>query len=356
VSPRRSLAGLLVAVTGCAVLAGCSGSDAEPDNRGPQAAASRTAQGSAPPGPPDGPSSAPRVTTDPSPGCGPGSPKQGQTAFRYRGVRRPFMLALPNTYTGGQPAPLVLNFHGLGSNAIEQAAYSRLPSAGPQDGFIVATPDTQRSRSGWKLPGMRDGEADIAFADALLDHLEKRVCIDRNREFAAGMSNGAGLSAALVCGLKGRLAAVAAVSGVNLAVPCATTRTKPTTIIAFHGTSDKIVPYRGGAPFQGRFSRVPAWMRPPGGRINLPAVESIAAGWARNFGCGPARDGVGGGEVRLRRWSGCRDGAVIELHTVTGGGHTWPGSLAVEGLGKTTSLIDATALMLEAFAKHPAVR
>lgn len=354
-SPRRSLAALLVAVTGCAVLAGCSGSDANSGDEGPKAAASQQATGGAAPGPADGPSAAPEVASDPSKGCGRTSPpKQGQTAFRFNGTRRPFTLALPNNYSGTEATPLVLNFHGLGSNAVEQAAYSRLPTAGPQEGFVVATPDTDRSRNGWKLPGMRDGKADIEFAGALLDHLESRLCIDKHREFAAGMSNGAGLSAALVCGLKGRLAAVASVSGVNLTFPCTTT--KPTTIVAFHGTGDKIVPYRGGPPFQGQLARVPRWMRPATGKINLPGVEWVTAAWARNFGCGPAKDGVGSSEVRLRRWSGCRGGAVIELYTVTGGGHTWPGSLAVEGLGKTTSLIDATALMLEAFTSHSAAR
>lgn len=345
-SVRGTIAALLVAVTGGALLSGCSGSDAEPpavtSAEGPSAASEPSI------GPPT------QATADPSKGCGRTPPKQGIAAFDLKGTRRSFLLTLPSTYTNDEPAPLVLNFHGLGSNALEQNAYSRLTTSGPQEGFIIVTPETVPGRNGWKLPGMTDGEADIDFADALLDHIEKTMCVDRNREFAAGMSNGAGLSAALICGLKGRLAAVAPVSGVNLTFPCPDA--EPTTIIAFHGTGDKIVPYHGGAPFGGQQGKIPAWMRPKQGKINLPGVEWVTAAWARNFKCRPAQDGIGGQEVRLRRYAGCKKGAIVELHTVREGGHTWPGSIQVKGLGKTTALIDATALVLEAFATHPATR
>lgn len=351
-SACRSIAALLAAVVSAGVLAGCSSSGDEPGKAGKPAA-------EAAPAGRDGPAvagadDAGGLTSDPSPGCGGPPPKQGPTAFQFGGARRPYLLAYPGTYTGSEPSPLILNLHGLGSNADEQAAYSRLPTAGPQEGFIVVTPDTASGRDGWKLPGMANGRADIKFAGALLDHLEKKLCVDRNREFAAGMSNGAGLSAALVCGLEGRLAGVAPVAGVNLAFPCA--GVEPTTIIAFHGTGDKIVPYSGGPPFQGQDREIPAWMRPKGGKVNLPTVEWVMSSWARNFRCAPAKDGVGVSEVRLRRYANCKNGAVIELHTVNGGGHTWPGSLAIKSLGKTTTLIDATALTLEAFTAHPARR
>jgi polyhydroxybutyrate depolymerase len=355
---RRSIVTLLAAVLSGALLAGCSGSNSasgknggnDADNGAKGAAPSAAAQ------PPSGASSAeasrPAVSSDPSSGCGKTPPRRDAGTLTTKNGRRTYLIALPPTYTGSEAAPLVLNFHGLGSNAIEQAAYSRLPAAGPEAGFIVVTPNHARGRTGWKLPQMANGQADIKFVNELLDDLEKKLCVDRNREFATGMSNGAGLSSALVCGLDGRLAAVAPVAGVNLAFPC--DDAEPTTVIAFHGTADEIVPYAGGPPFGGQLSRVPTWMRPKTGKINLPGVEWIVGRWARTFGCGPATDGVGGGEVRLRRYSGCRGGAVVELHTVRDGGHTWPGSLQVGSLGKTTTLIDATTLTLEAFADHPA--
>ena len=46
----------------------------------------------------------------------------------------------------------------------------------------------------------------------------------------------------------------------------------------------------------------------------------------------------------------------MQLYTVDGGGHTWPGARNVAGrrLGRVTDSIDASDLMLAFFAEHPA--
>ncbi|MFI6514360.1 alpha/beta hydrolase family esterase [Spirillospora sp. NPDC050679] len=277
-----------------------------------------------------------------SPGCGKPSPGSGRHAFGGRA----YSLTLP-AYDGVKPVPLILDLHGLHSNGFQQALYGRLGSAGPQRGFAVVEPEAAPGRDGWKLPGMADGSADTAYMGRLLDHLERTLCVDRGREFAAGFSNGAGLSAALVCGLRGRLAGIAPVAGINLARPCA--GAKPTTIVAFHGDADRVVPYRGGEPFGGNRTQVPGWMRPLDGRFHLPSVPGLTAQWARAFGCRPAVADTIGGEVRRERHAGCRGGRTVELYTVAGGGHTWPGSIAI-GAGRTTTRVDATRIALDAFA------
>ncbi|MQY05525.1 alpha/beta hydrolase family esterase [Actinomadura macrotermitis] len=281
------------------------------------------------------------VAPAPSPTCM--KPSTGRQAF----AGRPYLLAVPKDY-GRAPLPVIVDLHGLRSNGFEQAVYARLANAGPARGFIVVEPAVARGRQGWKLPGMTDGGSDTAYIGALLDHLEKTLCVDRRREYAAGFSNGAGLAAALVCGLNGRLAGVAPVAGVNLARPCA--RPRPTTLVAFHGTGDPIVPYEGGAPFGGDRTRIPAWMRPASGVFALPGVPAVTAGWARAFGCGKAARDRPGSEITRTRYPRCRDGARVELYTVAGGGHTWPGSIPI-GAGKTTTQIDATRLILDAFSK-----
>ncbi|WP_067491035.1 alpha/beta hydrolase family esterase [Actinomadura hibisca] len=319
---RRPLAVLAALVTGLTV-AGCS-ADAPGPVRAEPSTSSPAAGSSA--------------------GCGKPSPGSGRHTFGGRA----YSLTLP-PYDGVKPVPLILDLHGLHSNGFQQALYGRLGSAGPQRGFAVVEPEAAPGRDGWKLPGMAKGSADIAYMGKLLDHLEQTLCVDHAREFAAGFSNGAGLSAALVCGLRGRLAAIAPVAGLNLTRPCA--GAPPTTIVAFHGDADPIVPYRGGEPFGGDRTRVPGWMRPLDGRFHLPPVATLTAQWARTFGCGPAATKTVGGEVRHVRYTGCRDGATVELYAVAGGGHTWPGSFSI-GAGKTTTRIDATKLALDAFAAH----
>jgi hypothetical protein len=57
--------------------------------------------------------------------------------------------------------------------------------------------------------------------------------------------------------------------------------------------------------------------------------------------------------VDVVEYTGCPDGAVVRLFIVNGGGHTWPGSFDVPGLGYTTQDISATDLMWEFFQTHP---
>lgn len=255
------------------------------------------------------------------------------------------MLWLPEPYDPRKPAPVIVDLHGLNSNAWQESLYGRIGSTASARGFIVATPESAPGRTGWKLPGMPQGDDDIAYVGRLLDDLEQTLCVNPRREYATGMSNGAGLSAALVCGLRGRLAGVAPVAGLNLARPCSTAR--PTTIVAFHGTGDRIVPYGGGEPFQGNRARIPTWMRPADGSFDLPSIGTTATAWARAFGCAaPASRTTG--EITHRTYGKCRDGVRVELYTVRDGGHTWPGAFPIGD--HTTQQINATQLILNAFS------
>ncbi|MEO3868293.1 PHB depolymerase family esterase [Nonomuraea sp. B12E4] len=291
--------------------------------------------GAAPPSPPKPPAQA-----TPTSGCA--TPRQlqpGRHTLESGGLRRQFLLALPR---GRGPHPVVLNLHGLGSNATEQAAYSRLPELGTRRGYVVATPQAADGRIGWTLPHTA-GPDDTAFLTALLDHLERGLCLDTHREFAAGLSYGAGMAAALVCAMHGRLAGVAAVAGLNITRPCADPA--PTTIVAFHGTADRIVPYGGGHPFRDATGD----LRKLADLVVLPAVPGIADGWARVLGCtGPATTRPTQ-QVRVRGWKSCAGGITLRLYTITGGGHTWPGPIEVPRLGTTVRDLDATDLILDAF-------
>jgi polyhydroxybutyrate depolymerase len=270
-------------------------------------------------------------------------PRPGQATLTYGGLKRTYLLSVPK---GGGPHPVLLDLHGLGSNAAEQSAYSRLAETGTRRGYIVATPQVAPGRYSWTLPAL-GGPDDTGFLGALLDHLEQGLCVNTRREFATGMSAGAGMSTALVCGLKGRLAAVAPVAGINIVQPCPQAR--PTTIITFHGTADSVVPYQGGHPLQNAGEQA----RRLGALVTLKPVEQAVAGWAGVLGCTGRTTTSPTPHVRLRTWKSCRAGARLALYTVKGGGHTWPGSIDVPRLGSTTHEVDATRLILDAFDHAP---
>ncbi|MET8869426.1 hypothetical protein ABZW11_41410 [Nonomuraea sp. NPDC004580] len=293
---------------------------------------------------------APPAPVPPSPAAQPGITSGCQSADRlgpgthrlaHDGLSRRFLLALPG---GDDPHPLILDLHGLNSTAARQNAYSRLAEHGTSRGYIVATPQAADGHMGWTLPRTA-GPDDTGFLTALLAHLGRRLCVRADRQFAAGMSYGAAMATGLICALDGKLSAVAAVAGINIARPCRPPA--PTTIIAFHGTGDRIVPYDGGHPFRDATGD----LRELAGLIVLDPVERATAGWADLLGCtGPAAT-TPAPRVRLHHWT-C-PGATLRLYTIAGGGHTWPGAMPVPRLGHTTRNLDATRLILDAFDRAP---
>lgn len=58
----------------------------------------------------------------------------------HNGVQRSYILYLPAGYDGMTPMPLVLNFHGYGSNASEQMWYGDFRSIADTAGFLIVHP------------------------------------------------------------------------------------------------------------------------------------------------------------------------------------------------------------------------
>ena len=121
--------------------------------------------------------------------------------------------------------------------------------------------------------------------------------------------------------------------------PC----TGPVPVLAFHGTADPVVPYGNGA----------AGRSVPG--VPVVGVQENLAAWARLDGCAatPTVTRPAPGIVR-QAWHGCDAAGEVMLYTVTGGGHTWPGSpvvLPTSAFGPTTEAVDATGLLLAFFAR-----
>jgi polyhydroxybutyrate depolymerase len=233
--------------------------------------------------------------------------------------------------------PVVLEFHGYGSNAQQQLLYGNFGPAADRDGFLVVAPQGQGQTKHFTLLGPTGGEQDdVVFVGDLIDHLEQTLCVDAARIYSTGMSNGGALTAVLACRLSDRIAAFASVAAVVWGPQCEQARTVP--IIAFHGKQDRVVPFDGG--------RVSCCGNPV-----IAAVGDTMANWARHDGCGtePEEEPVKGA-VTVRRWTGCRPGGVVELYVIADGGHTWPGT-TVGGnlLGGVSRDIDASTVIWDFF-------
>lgn len=245
------------------------------------------------------------------------------------GETREYLVHLPPGL-GTSPVPLVLNFHGFGSNAAEQEILSGMSTLADDAGFIVVYPQGLGDTPAWRIGPGEAFEKDRDFVGDLLAELETVYPIDRRRVFATGMSNGGGFVHRLGCEMADRFAAIAPVSGAYLLPePCRPTRPLP--VLAFHGTGDRIVPYDGA------------------GKALLP-IPTWAAGWAARDGCvGAPQVFFDQGGVLGERWLDCDEHAEVVLYTIDGGGHTWPGALALPG----ANTIDASAIIWDFFVSHP---
>lgn len=288
---------------------------------------------------------APVGATSRSPGCGRVAvPGPGATAtptgdvvqsLQVGALTRSYRLAVPAGYRPSTPTPLILLFHGSGSDAVETSIYTQMPTRASRSGFLVATPDALSEQWQVSLPGA--ATADLAFVSALIDDLSARYCVDGARIYAAGISLGSEFAAIAACTASDRMAAIGLVAAEFLLRPC----TGPISVIALHGTADPIVAYPSG----GTGAALPG--------VHVTGVEQNLAEWAALDGCAPApRLLRPASQVIRRSWAGCRKGSAVVLYTVVGGGHTWPGSpitLPVARFGSTTDQVDATGLMIRFF-------
>lgn len=256
------------------------------------------------------------------------------------GLTRGYRLHIPAGYQADRGQALVLDFHGHGAQDYGEEAYSGFSVLADKDDFIVVYPQGTigpDGQTGWASGGSIDPAInDVFFVSDLLNHLQSILCIDAQRIYAAGISNGGGMTGLLACQLSGRIAAFAPVAGAFYPIVggCHPDRAVP--ILEFHGTADPLVTYTG----------VP--------RVSLPPIPQWLQGWA-------TRDGCTGGptiffkkaEVTGEQWTGCQGGATVVHYRIDGGGHTWPGAFNIPLLGYTTHTINATALMWQFFQAHP---
>ncbi|MGH9171281.1 MAG: alpha/beta hydrolase family esterase [Acidimicrobiales bacterium] len=273
-------------------------------------------------------------------------------SFQIGGRTRTVRVHVPTGYSGSQPVALVLNLHGSASDAVEQEGFTGMDATSDSDGFIVAFPQAMIPDGAgydWNVPGVPlvGGRAvpagspdDVTFLTSLVHVLEQRYCVSSERVYATGFSGGARMSSQLACDASTVFAAVAPVSGLRLPTPCPATRAVP--ILSFHGTADPVDPYNGHGQAYWVYS-----------------VPQAAKYWAVKDGCGAsAATSTPAATVTLTKYSGCRDGAVVELYTIAGEGHEWPGGphlgkRITRALGPQTTAVDADQLIWAFFAAHP---
>jgi polyhydroxybutyrate depolymerase len=311
------------------------------------------------------PPAAAAVAPTPSAGCQQvGAPLQnGETlSFSAAGEAGSYIVEFPSDMGPSHPLPLVVDLHGYSETAAIQAEFTKLGAYGATKGFITVTPQVNEAVQHWITT---PGSADQRFLIALIDHLTSTLCVDNHRVYVAGYSNGAFMASALACSDAGNIAAVATVAGIEATTACHPSRRVP--VIAFHGTADPFVPYKGGIGPAAK--KLPAinGQGSIGSNLSSKADQGIQqndlpipveeARWAARNGCSksPNTSKVTN-DVTLIAYR-CPGNASVELYRENGDGHIWAGSEAMVAIasvvGKTTFSISADQLIWKFFDSHP---
>ena len=167
-------------------------------------------------------------------GCGAKGWNSGTYTMDFNSITRTFRVHVPRGYDSSTPTPLVTYFHGWGGNENEIIGNRKVRSESDKRGYIVVAPRglgsgaPDNSNNSWTFSGSDTGLAgdegaicddsitpdysypscrdegiaqntcswthcqqnDVDFALALVDEVKANLCVDEDRVFAAGGSNG----------------------------------------------------------------------------------------------------------------------------------------------------------------------
>jgi polyhydroxybutyrate depolymerase len=267
------------------------------------------------------------------------------------GVTRHFLLFVP-AGLGTDPAPIVLVFHPKNTDAALIEHSLPFPAEAERRRFIAVFPDglDHEWNGGRTAPDSAESKAsdDVEFVASILDTLEARYRVDPKRVYATGISNGAIFCYTLAARLSARIAAVGPVAGnLGLAIPKRFPPRQPVSVIAFNGTDDTFVPFRGYPdPYIGSFS-VPETI---GFWVTVDQCDRKAT--VLHLPKGSSDEGT---ETTRLTFDNGASGTSVVSYIILHGGHTWPGQPhdAHDPKGRSTMAVNATKEILDFFALHP---
>jgi len=240
------------------------------------------------------------------------------------GMSRKFILYIPESVTPNPP--LIIAWHGIASSPSEFEDNIGFKAQADKEGFVVAYPfgiGVPKAHNGagccLKL-SIGQAHDDIAFGKTIINYVTTdNSCADPLNVFSTGFSNGAFMTHRLGCqaGLREDgnpwIKAIATHSGlIGTGENSECNPVQPVPILAFHGSEDNVVGYKGKGPL---------------GIIWNGFLETMEI-WVSNNGC-DARDKI----IRTPADTGFEttscvkyEACGVEYCTVDGLMHHWSGS------------------------------
>ncbi len=196
-------------------------------------------------------------------------------SLQHDGRTRTYTLHVPPGVTGAEPVALVFDLHGAGGNGLQQRQMSGWEAVADREGFLVVYPDGVDGY--WNVDDTCCGTAgsekidDVGLIRVMIDTLSGQTCIDSQRIYVSGFSNGGGLAHRMGCDAADVVAAVAPVATDLRTQPCNAVRA--ISMMEVRGMSDSLEPYEGGV------------VGPPGGQYISPGAQGSLQLWAEINQC-----------------------------------------------------------------------
>ncbi|GAD99411.1 ferulic acid esterase (FaeA), putative [Paecilomyces variotii No. 5] len=300
-----------------------------------------------------------------SPGCGkplpnnesPGKFTNVPLFMTSDNVPRSYIVNIPSGYNPNKPAPLIFSFHGRGKTAYSQLRLSAFYNETWNPDAISVYPQGLKGSEGepqWQGDPNSVGVNDVGFVLDMINSFSENYCIDTDRIFASGKSNGGGFTGLLACDetASKSIAAFAPVSGayyqaLNKNGTCDAAHTpikcspaaRKIPILEFHGDADHTIPYDGGERRGECLPTIPHWARE----------------WSKRDGYGPRSYLTSSFDNNVLKYEyGNLDSSlgIVTHYMIRGLGHAWP-STQPNSDNPNGTYIDATPLIMDFFSKYP---
>jgi len=264
----------------------------------------------------------------PSAGCGQASPYAGlsEQSMQFDGYDRDFYINIPPKYDLSTPLPLLVAFHGWTLSCTDiglcSDAFCDLGTHANEMGYVFVSMCGYGSSFNAGVccaPANVLGLDDVGLVRQLVETLSSQLCIDTDKVWAAGFSNGAMFSERLACEASDVFTAVASVAGcveigsggssglASCAASYKSNSNAATSVLMVHGTLDPVVPWIGDI------------------FVGYPSVSTNLASWVSLNGCqGQGEQTYSNGDYSNTLYNECSNGQQVELLENSGGGHTWP--------------------------------
>ena len=279
------------------------------------------------------------------------TPVKATSTLESGGNTYSYTTVVPSGYSPSNPSPVVYQFHGRGSNGdkvVESTGYAELAE---QENFVLVYPtalDILNTGTSWEVPQFdTDLRDDVQFVRDLVETVNADLCIDTDRIYAVGSSNGAYFVSTLACDMADVFAAAFMSAAVTHYEGCSPSQ--PIALAQIHGDEDVTVPYFGGGSVVqsgGRSSIYNQFGEQVVEDFFDQVVPDEVAEFAADFSCDEVTESEVTSDVQLTAYTGCADPSVEVLHyRVLGGGHGWPGAGQIfsEGGERTTQSFDNTS-------------